>query len=316
MSGKRIWPKALLTLGALMASSYWFMPGLYLEPMLKVNRALAGLSAHQVQVGDHTIHYLEGGKGGPTVVLLHGIFAEKDHWVDFARHVRKHAHVIIPDLPGFGASTRLDQGIYHYAEQSQRIRDFLQLLALEDVHLAGNSMGGAIAARFALDNPDKVRSIAFIGAPHGIKSPIASDMEGRLSKGEIPLVAKNRAEFEALLSFLFVEVPWLPRPVYEHSLDHAVSRVESNSRIWAQQESDPFRLDDHLENLEASGTPILTLWGEQEQVFHVSGIEVMRERLPSGRHHVMQQTGHLPMMEHPARTAGFYRDFLLANPAR
>jgi len=307
MTGKRILASAVLVPVGVVVALYWLVPGLFLEPLIKANRALSGLSADQVQVGDHNIHYLKGGEGEQTLVLLHGIFAEKDHWVEFARPLKDDFRVIIPDLPGFGESTRLEDASYHYGAQSQRLHQFLRTLDLEQVHLAGNSMGGGIVARFALDYPEQVQSLAFIGAPHGINSPIESEMERRLASGEIPLIAQSDEEFERLLDFLFVEIPWLPRPVYQHSLNHAVSRAESNMRLWNQQQDDPFRLDDHLEALDL---PVLTLWGEQEQVFHVSGIEVLRERLPNGIHEVMEQTGHLPMMEYPARTGSRYREFV------
>jgi pimeloyl-ACP methyl ester carboxylesterase len=71
------------------------------------------LSAHTLTSGGHTLHYLDGGSG-ETLVLLHGIFAEKDHWVDFARPLTPHYRVIAPDLPGFGESTRLPDNDYSH----------------------------------------------------------------------------------------------------------------------------------------------------------------------------------------------------------
>ena len=195
----------------------------------------------------------------------------------------------------------------HYAMQSQRLQAFLQALDVQQIHLAGNSMGGAIAARFTLDNPEQVKSLAFIGAPHGIESSIESEMARRLAKGEIPLIARNHSEFKALLNFLFVEVPWLPRPLYQHSAKAAIDRANSNVRLWQQQQEDSFRIQQHLDEL---AVPVLTLWGEHDLVFHVSGIDVLQEGLPNGQHQVIAATGHLPMMEYPALTARLYLSLL------
>ncbi|GHG63096.1 lipase [Alishewanella longhuensis] len=298
---------AVLAPLALITALYWLLPGLFVAPLLKANRAMSDLTAHQIDVGDHRVHYLIGGEGDEVLVLLHGIFAEKDHWVEFARPLKKKFRLLIPDLPGFGESTRLEDASYHYAMQSQRLQAFLQALDVQQIHLAGNSMGGAIAARFTLDNPEQVKSLAFIGAPHGIESPIESEMARLLANGEIPLIARNQSEFSALLDFLFVEVPWLPRPLYQHSAKVAIDRASSNLRLWQQQQEDSFRIQQHLDEL---AVPVLTLWGEHDLVFHVSGIDVLREGLPHGQHEVMAATGHLPMMEYPTLTARLYLSLL------
>jgi hypothetical protein len=76
---------AFLLLLALTAA-YYGLPHLFKEPLLELNRKLSGVTEKTLSVGAHHIHYLEGGRGEP-VILLHGIFAEKDHWVDFARQL-------------------------------------------------------------------------------------------------------------------------------------------------------------------------------------------------------------------------------------
>ncbi|MOA65929.1 2-succinyl-6-hydroxy-2,4-cyclohexadiene-1-carboxylate synthase [compost metagenome] len=54
-------------------------------------------------------------------MLLHGIFGEKDHWVDFARQLTQRYRVIVPDLPGFCGSSRLAGKSYGYTAQTQRL---------------------------------------------------------------------------------------------------------------------------------------------------------------------------------------------------
>lgn len=291
-------------------SLYWFLPAYLAKPLLKVNRTLSALKARHIQVDDHTIHYLEGGSGEQVLILLHGIFAEKDHWVQFTRTLKKDFYLIIPDLPGFGDSSRLKEASYHYEEQSHRLHAFLQALNIEQIHLAGNSMGGALASRFALNYPDKVKSLAFIGAPHGIYSSTESEMSRIIaSGGEIPLIARNYEEFNSMLDFLFVEIPWIPHPFYQRTFNLTVNRADSSERLWNWLQKDPFYLNNYLEELDV---PVLTLWGDQDRIFHVSGIETLRKRLPTGKHEVMENAGHLPMMEYPSRTAARYQEFLEA----
>ena len=154
---------------------YYGAPSLLKEPLLHLNRSLSGMEEKTTTAALHTIHYLDSGApsqpapgnpGATPLVLLHGIFAEKDHWVDFARPLTSQYRVIAPDFPGFGESTRLDDQPYDYAAHIQRLGALLDALGIEKAHLAGNSMGGTIAALFALQHPERVASVAFIGAPH------------------------------------------------------------------------------------------------------------------------------------------------------
>jgi abhydrolase domain-containing protein 6 len=306
--------KGFVVLAALLfmlAGVYVALPQLFFTPLVSLNRALSGLAEKTVVVDEHEVHYLEGG-AGETVLLLHGIFAEKDHWVEFARQLTPHYRVIALDIPGFGESTRLDDARYEYPDQLRRLHAFIQRLQLERVHLAGNSMGGTIAALYAIEHPERVRTVALIGAPHGIRSPRPSEADRRIENGEIPLIARSRDEFDGMLALLFEERPFLPRPILDDAARRAVAGSGSNLRLWQEQRSQGYALQDRLPELKA---PTLTLWGEQDRVFDVSGVEVIRELLPGQPLVVMPGTGHLPMMERPRETARLYLDFLGHRPA-
>lgn len=301
---------ALLSLLSLLVAAYYGLPQHFKQPLLDVNRALSGLSEKTVAVGAHQVHYLAGGNGEP-VVLLHGIFAEKDHWVDFARPLTGRYHVIAPDLPGFGASGRLPEHDYSYAAQTEYLKTLLDTLGVQRVHLAGNSMGGTIAALFAIAHPERVASVAFIGAPHGIRSRQPSVMDTLVDAGKTPLIAHTAAEFEQVMAMVFAQRPFLPYPILHATQTDALRNAPSNVRLWNTQLKDRYLLDSHIASLQQ---PTLVLWGEQDQVFHASGAEVLRQRLKAPRIDVLAGVGHLPMMEAPAATAQRYTQFLDTLP--
>jgi pimeloyl-ACP methyl ester carboxylesterase len=297
---------AFLSVWLIAAITYYSFPSLFERPLLSLNRAMSGLSEKTLQMDAHKIHYLAGGSGVP-VVLLHGIFAEKDHWVEFARPLTSRYRVIAFDLPGFGESSRLPSQTYDYAAQVERLKKLLDTLDVQKAHLAGNSMGGTVAALFAMQYPERVASVAFIGAPHGIKTPKPSAMDALIDAGKTPLIANTAAEFEQMMSLVFARRPFLPYPIWQASQRDALRNAPSNQRLWAEQLKDRYLLDARMGALQQ---PSLILWGGDDLVFDATGAEVLRTRLKTPHMEVLQGIGHLPMMEAPAATAQLYANFL------
>lgn len=301
---------AFLTLAV--TALYYGAPALFKQPLLSLNRTLSGMEEKTVEAAMHTIHYLDSGNSRSDkhtpIVLLHGIFAEKDHWVDFARPLTHQHRVIAPDFPGFGESTRRDDQAYDYAAHTERLAKLLDALGLERVHLAGNSMGGTIAALFAAQHPERVASVAFIGAPHGIRSPRPSTMDRLIDAGQRPLVAHDAAAFAAMMALVFEKRPFLPYPILQASEQDALRNAASNQRLWDAQLKDRYLLEQHLGKL--APLPTLALWGQSDRVFDVSGLQPLQRLLPRAHAQTLPGIGHLPMMEAPADTAQRYGQFL------
>jgi pimeloyl-ACP methyl ester carboxylesterase len=307
---KKILPGvSLIALAAVaaLAGAYYLLPQHFVAPLIALNRASAGLSEHTVQVGPHSLHYLAGGSGTP-VILLHGIFAEKDHWVDFARAMSDPYQLLLPDLPGFGSSGRVAGQTYDYAAQVERLRAWMDAIGVQQAHLAGSSMGGTIAALFAQRYPQRVLSLAFIGAPHGIRTPSSSVMDGLIEAGaNSPLIPENEQEFEKMLKLLFAQRPFLPYPIAQRALADALRDIPGKLRIWNEQLADRYLLDTRIATIEQ---PVLALWGAQDQLFDASGAAVLQQRLPRAEVQLIPDVGHLPMMEVPRDSAQAYSRFL------
>lgn len=291
-------------------AAYHLVPAPFVAPLVALNRGLAGLTPGVVTVDGHTVHYLEGGQGAP-VLLLHGLFGEKDHWTEFSAALTPAHRVVAPDLPGFGDSSRLAGADYRYDAQVARLHAFTRAVGLERFHLAGSSMGGALAALYASRHPEQVLSLAFIGAPHGLPTPEPSPVEREIAAGHLPLVVTSHAEFERLVDRMFVRRPFVPGPVLAHLAARAVRDVPGDVRMWhAHRAQGP--VVEHL--LPHLTVPSFSLWGAEDQVFHVSGAARL-QALPGHVGRVLPGVGHLPMMERPRETGEAYRAFLAGPPA-
>jgi abhydrolase domain-containing protein 6 len=288
------------------AVAYYAMPRLSAAMLMRAQRSLSGLKVRSVRIGSHEVPYLEGGSG-ETVLLLHGIFGEKDHWNDFARALVPRYRVIVPDLPGYGESTRIQGERYDYAAQTERLLAFVDALRLTTFHVAGSSMGGTLAALLAIRLPERVSTVAFVGAPHGIRCPRPSAMDRCIEAGLAPLVAKTNQAFSDMLALLFERRPFLPYPILHRARHSAIHQAESNMHMWHEQLKDRYLLHAGLEQLRR---PLGVIWGTRDRVFDVSGAQEIKAIQPEAFVRELTEVGHLPMMETPGPSAACYLEFL------
>jgi pimeloyl-ACP methyl ester carboxylesterase len=119
-------------------------------PVAEKQQMLAGISTT----------YLEGGDG-PTLLLLHGPGESSLWWMLVLPELVHHYRVIVPDLPGHGASGLPPDGIYPDAVLSW-LEALITATATSPPLLAGHVLGGAIAARYAIRSPGGVSHLILI----------------------------------------------------------------------------------------------------------------------------------------------------------
>ncbi|WP_066375152.1 MULTISPECIES: alpha/beta fold hydrolase [unclassified Anabaena] len=112
------------------------------------------------------LFWRESGKGTP-IVFLHGNWYDSGQWVAVIESLAQDFHCLAPDLLGFGESEHPN---IHYSidVQVECVAEFLQALKLEKVHLVGDSLGGWIAASYALKYAQRVEKLVLL-APEGVQ---------------------------------------------------------------------------------------------------------------------------------------------------
>lgn len=275
-----------------------------------LRRRRADLEEKTVKIKSYVISYLEGGSGetGETVVLLHGFGADKDNWVRFARYLKEKYHVVVPDLPGFGESTRIMSDNYDIDSQVRRIHDFVTKIGLRKFHIAGNSMGGLISAIYAAEYPEKILSLGLLN-PGGVAERNPSRLSIELKNGNNPLIVKKEDDFETLINFVFVEPPFIPSHVKTYLGKLAVANKDFYEKVFV--EAAPGGLLE--EKMEAIRARTLIIWGDQDRVFPVSSGSVLDNGIRDSKLVVLKQCGHLPMMERPEETAQYYLDYIAST---
>ena len=289
-------------------SLYFLFPGTIYKILISMERKAAGLVQKNIDIGEWKIEYLEGGQGD-VLVLLHGFGGNKDNWTRIAKFLTPHFRVIIPDLPGFGESTKNFEAEYNYTAQVDRIHKFLSALDINAFHLGGNSMGGTIASTYTANYGDEILSLWLI-ATGGIVSSQPSELNQRIESGEPnPLIVDTKKDYDRLLDFIFVNKPPIPGPIKRYFTQEAINNRPLNQIIFKQiRSADSFVPLEIL--LRDSKTKTLILWGDKDRVLHVSGAKILESVMPNAKSVVMENVGHVPMLERPEESANIFINFV------
>ena len=285
---------------------YIFAPSFLYKKAMDGMRTDAGLTIKSVNIPDFKIVYLDGGIGEP-IIMLHGFGGDKDNWLRFAKYFTPGYRVIIPDLPGFGESSKTDNAQYTILSQVEKLHVLARELKLTDFHIIGNSMGGNIAGAFAAAHPEMVKTLGLFDAG-GVKSPMKSELHLLMETGINPLIVKNADDYDRLLAFNFYKPLPIPSFVKRYLAEKAGKASEFNQKIFKESlETDFLLLESKLGMIKA---PTLIVWGDSDRVIHISSVPVFEKKIKNARSVILKECGHLPMLEKPQETADAYKNFL------
>ena len=298
----------VLLLAGVAGTGLWHTPERMLALKDAMDRSRAGLTEYSLDTESGQVRYLAGGKpDGPPLLLLHGFGTGKEQWAPAARFLTGHFRLVIPDLPGFGESDRVQTGGYGMVVQGNRMAALMTALEFERFHVAGSSMGGHIAGAMTIHHPERILSLGLFN-PGGIKEPRRSEAKRIFDEtGVSPLVVQNEEDYNRLLAFLFVQPPWVPESVGRFMARRALANRAFNTELMEDSKDGMWPLDEHLEEI---GVETFVLWGDQDRVTDISALDVIREKLPGSRVTILKDCGHVPMLEQPAEAAGSYLTFL------
>ncbi len=294
-TGLRPWQTVGLTvLALLVVTAAWalYNPFWFIDRTVDLYLAQNGIQHRFVDVDHHRIHYLEAkpAAGGPEkpIVLIHGLGARASDWGALLPELAQHGyHVYAIDLLGYGRSDRPVGGDFSLSTEERIVSGFVKQLHLQKADVAGWSMGGWVAMKFALDEPERVRRL------------IVYDSAGLYMPVRFPLsvfTPRDRAGFEELnriiepdrvrLHVPAIAVPGLLRRFREGEpvVNSSLASMLDGSEI----------LDFRVHRLKM---PMLILWGTQD---HLTPIEFglrLHDLVPQSVFVGVDGCGHLTIAE-------------------
>lgn len=274
---------------------------------------------HTVRVGDRQIFLTEAGEG-PAVVLLHGGGAGATGASNYARNIdglAEHFRVIVPDMPGYGGSTKRIDHSDPFGDLAAAIGGLVDVLDLGRTHLIGNSYGGAAALRLTLERPEIVDRLILMG-PGGVGTTRALPTKGLNElfgyySGDGPSREKLTRFVREYLVHDPADVPDdLIELRYQASIDPEVianpplrrpSGPTALRTLWRMD----FTRDPRLTSVR---TPTLVIWGADDRVNRPSGAAMLAARMPNCDVHLAANTGHWVQWERAELFNSLAFDFL------
>ena len=299
----------LLVIIAVPILLYAFAPAPLYRQIQKAIRRKGRLTRKTVKVAGLDWPYLVGGpEDGDVVVMVHGFGADKDHWSFYAPHLTDRYRLIAPDLPGFGENDLSADRDYSIAAQTARLIAFLDAMGIDRCHRGGNSMGGYIALQAALDHPNRLKSLTLLNNA-GVAGANESELQQMAGDGANPLVMREFADVDRLMAF----VAHRPRPIptqFKKVMFKDAKRREAllDSIFWAIAADSLERpVNDRLSDVK---TPTLVIWGRHDRLIDVSCVDAIKAGIPNCQAVILEDIGHLPMIETPATLAEHHLPFL------
>ena len=286
--------------------TFFFLFALFANPLFSQTQvANCPLLTKTVAVDGSAMSYLVGGHGD-SIVLLHGLFAQKEQWLDVGCALASQGfEVLAPDLPGYGASSGYPVTVYGLDSQVDTLHKFMLRLGKDNMHIAGSSMGGTIAALYAQKYPGQIKSLAFIGAPLGIIG-WSPQVRKAIFEGVNPFIPMNEKQFDLEMYLLFFKPPKIDAGIKAKLVQEYVENNRHYQQVWDIVNF----YDRSLGSMEMNTPRTLILWGEQDGIFSIDGLPLIKEAFKNSQAMRFPDAAHLLMLEQPKKVVRVYGEFL------
>lgn len=262
-----------------------------------------------VDAGGVPTRALQAGTGEP-VVFLHGT---SGHLEAFARNIGAHAaryacHAI--DMLGHGYTGKPDVP-YEIPRYRDHLLAYLDAAGIESAHIVGESLGGWVGARAALDAPDRVASLQLLCAGGTVANPQVME---RIRTSTREAVARDDIELtRARMRLLMHDPKDATEELVEvrHAIYHQSDFVANIDNLLCLQNLE-VRLRNVLrpEHLARITAPTLVVWGRNNPFGEVPEATRMHEAIPSSELVLFDECGHWPQHEQAERYNALSLDFL------
>ncbi|MAU61119.1 alpha/beta hydrolase [Parvibaculum sp.] len=258
----------------------------------------------------------EGNPQGPVLVLIHGSNASLHTWEPWVAELDTTYRIISMDLPGHGLTGRVPGDDYSREGMATFLDELMSTLKVERFSVAGNSMGGGVAALYTLEHPDRVSSLILVDAAGIPVERDEDDVPLAFRVASMPVVSSvmryvlPRSMVEEGLRKVFVDQSKVTEEMVSRYFDlalHEGNREATRIRFSAYAARNEEAFAARLGDIEV---PTLVMWGDKDGLIPVSAAYEFKKRIPQAELVIFENVGHVPMEEVPEESAASVRAFL------
>ena len=270
------------------------------------NKSDLAVKSFTLTSGDKLVYAENANLTGEPLLLIHGFGGNKDNFTRIADELEDY-HLIIPDLLGFGESSKPMSADYRSQAQATRLHELLQAKGLaSNIHIGGNSMGGAISVAYAAKYPKDVKSLWLVDSAGFWSAGVPKSLEGATLENN-PLLINSKEDFYKMYDFVMYKPPYLPKSVKAVFAQERINNKELDAKILEQIVTD--HVEERAQSIADYNIPTLVVWGEKDQVIKPETVNVIKDIIPQAQVIMMEDIGHVPMIEAVEQTAEDYKGF-------
>ena len=268
---------------------------------------------------DGPVHYAEwdGPNDGPTFVLVHGLGGAHVNWLSVAPGLARHGRVLALDLAGFGR-TPLGGRRATIGSNRRLLHRFISSTGSSPAIVVGNSMGGAISAAEAADEPESVAGLVLVdpALPRSLNTAADPVVAALFATYLVPGVGERfmKARAHALgperlvldtMRICCVDASRVDPAVIEASIALARERAEmpwTNKAFLEAARSLLRRLarrEKFLAMMHRISCPTLMIHGAKDRLVPLGAARAIAEMRTDWTFQVLDDIGHVPMLEDP-----------------
>ena len=276
--------------------------------LVKMNEHFQEGKLKRLDIEPHSFNTPEGVRfawyrdtGKPKLLLLHGITGSgMTQWASNSKELSKHFDLILPDLIGHGKSTWNFSGNSVDAQVAHVALLLDSLGVKEPVHVVGNSYGGAMAANFAEQHPERTRTLVIYDGPASDYTAHMADSVAIAAgtKGILDLLSPTDAEGQRKAVLISVyDDPSLPK---------FVLRQVNERYIKPYHDAQTALLSDLLKREAQYAAkvyrwpmPVYVVWGRHDELIPLQvGVGIHhRNNLPADHLVIIEEAGHVANVE-------------------
>lgn len=268
----------------------------------------------------------------PVAVFIHGLGGSSTNWTDLMSLLSDDIYCIAPDLPGFGQSPPPHHDDYKLPAHADMVAQLVrEMVGNRDVHIFGNSMGGATAVQLAARHPMLVKSMTLV-------SPAMPELLPRASNIHMPISAIPGVGERLMRRMMKRDVQWRVRMSLEicyadpdaidprrvaDAVEEARARDDLTHTTQASLETLRGLISTYFDYshrapwklARAITAPVLLIYGRDDKLVNPRAAFRATKEFPNARVMVVPNSGHVTQMEHPQLVAEAWRELVGAQSA-